>query len=151
VNVPGQRRRNITLCAAISLQGVLHHHGTLGPYNNANIIIVLDALHNAVVQDGPEQPRFVVIWDNVSFHRAALVRDWFTNHNNFTVVYLPPYSPFLSPIEELFLAWPWKVCDRQLHACLPLLQAMEESCGDVEVLVSPGFDTARKVNIFPVA
>ena len=98
VNVPGQRRANITLCPAISLQGVVHHHATLGPYNTTHIIRFLDALHNTVVQDGPEQPRFVVIWDNVSFHRAALVRDWFTNHwftnhNNFTVVYLPPYSP----------------------------------------------------------
>ena len=26
----------ITLCAAISLQGVLHHHATLGPYNTAH-------------------------------------------------------------------------------------------------------------------
>ena len=28
VNVPGQRGGNITLCAAISLQGLLHHHAT---------------------------------------------------------------------------------------------------------------------------
>lgn len=124
---------NITLCDAISLQGVLHHHGTLGPYNTAHIILLLDALHNAAVQDGPEQPRFVVIWDNVSIHRAALVRDWFTNHNNLTVVYMPPYSPFLNPIEELFSSWCWKVYDRQPHARLPLLQAMEEACGDIEM------------------
>ncbi len=65
VNVPGQRGGNITLCAAISVQGVLHHHATLGPYNTGQIIAFLDALH-AVVQDRPQQPRFVVIWDNVS-------------------------------------------------------------------------------------
>lgn len=28
-------------------------------------------------------------------------------------LYLPPYSPFLSPIEEFFSAWRWKVYDRQ--------------------------------------
>ncbi|RXN03124.1 GTP-binding SAR1b [Labeo rohita] len=67
VNVPGQRGGNITLCAAISVQGVLRHHATLGPYNTGHIIAFLDALH-AVVQDRPEQSRFVVIWDNVSFH-----------------------------------------------------------------------------------
>ena len=73
MNVPGQCGVNITLCAAISLQGVLHHQATpLGPDNTAHIITFLDALHNAVVQDGPEQPRFVVICDNVSFHRASL-------------------------------------------------------------------------------
>ncbi|XP_073704232.1 uncharacterized protein [Garra rufa] len=132
VNVPGQRGGNITLCAAISVQGVLHHHATLGPFNTEQIIAFLDALH-AVVQERPEQPRFVIIWDNVSFHRAALVRDWFNNHNNFTVLYLPPYSPFLNAIEEFFSAWRWKVYDRQPHARMTLLQAMEEACGDIEV------------------
>ncbi len=86
------------MCAVISVQGVLHHHATLGPYNTGHIIAFLDALH-AVVQDRPQQPRFVVIWDNVSFHRAALVRDWFNNHNPFTLSYLPPYRPFLNAIE----------------------------------------------------
>ncbi|XDV47331.1 hypothetical protein PO909_016999 [Leuciscus waleckii] len=132
VNVPGQRGGNITLCAAISVQRVLHHHATLGPYNTGQIIAFVDALH-AVVQDRPEQPRFVVIWDNVSFHRAPLVRDCFNNHNHFTLLYLPPYSPFLNAIEEFFSAWRWKVYDRQPHACMTLLQAMEEACGDIEV------------------
>ncbi len=73
VHVPGQRGGNITLCAAISLRGLLHHHAKLGPYNSQHILTFLDALHNIVVQNRPDQPRFVVIWDNVSFHRAALV------------------------------------------------------------------------------
>ncbi|XP_016372823.1 uncharacterized protein LOC107712180 [Sinocyclocheilus rhinocerous] len=102
LHVPGQRGGNITLCAAISLRGLLHHHAKLGPYNAQHIITFLDALHDAVGQDGPEQPRFVVVWDNVSFHRAALVQNWFTNHDHFEVLYLPPYSPFLNPIEEFF-------------------------------------------------
>ncbi len=80
------------------IQGVLHHHATLVPYNTEQIIAFLDAIH-AVVQDRPQQPRFVVIWDNVGFHRAALVRDWFNNHNHFTLLYLPLYSPFLNAIE----------------------------------------------------
>ncbi|XP_039623835.1 uncharacterized protein LOC120538391 [Polypterus senegalus] len=127
VHVPGQRGGNITLCAAISLRGLLHHHAKLGPYNSQHILTFLDALHNIVVQNRPDQPRFVVIWDNVSFHRAALVQAWFSNHNQFEVVYLPPYSPFLNPIEEFFSAWRWLVYDRQPHARMPLLQAMEQT------------------------
>ena len=46
---------------------------TLVPDNLVHMITFLDTLHNAVAQDGPEQPKFVVIWDNVSFHWAALV------------------------------------------------------------------------------
>lgn len=32
-NVPGQRGGNITMCAAITQNRVLHHNATLGPYN----------------------------------------------------------------------------------------------------------------------
>ncbi len=32
VNVPGQRGGNITLCAAITQNGVLHRHAHMGPY-----------------------------------------------------------------------------------------------------------------------
>eukprot|EP00064_Thunnus_orientalis_P011080 superscaffoldBa00001566_g11110 len=56
------------MCTAINHQGVLHHHSTLGPYNTANLIIFLDTLHNILTpaeqMDGPEQSRYVVIWDN---------------------------------------------------------------------------------------
>ncbi len=84
VEVPGQRGGNITMCAAITHHGVIHHHATLGPYNTAHLITFLDTLHNTLIPpdqvDGPEQLRYIVIWDNVSFHRAALVRNWFTAH-----------------------------------------------------------------------
>ena len=87
MQVPGQRGGNVSLCAAISLQGLLHHQAKLGPFNTEHIIQFLDALHDAAVQDRPEQPRFVV-WDNVCFHRAALVRNWFT-------------SPILAPLHTI--------------------------------------------------
>ncbi len=67
------------MCAAISNNGVLHRHATLGPYNTAHIITFLDTLHNILVHNdqrkGPQQLRFVVIWDNVYFHRTALVQN----------------------------------------------------------------------------
>ncbi len=70
VNVPGQLGRNITTCAAITQNGVLHHHATLGPYNTNHIIHFLDAAHDMLVQrlQNEDQARFVIIWDNVRFH-----------------------------------------------------------------------------------
>ncbi|XP_041118603.1 uncharacterized protein LOC121322555 [Polyodon spathula] len=137
VNVPGQRGGNITMCTAVSQQGVLHHHANLGPYNTALLITFLDTLHGILIpaeqKGGPEQPRYVVICDNVSFHRAALVRNWFIDHPQFIVLYLPPYFPFLNPIEEFFSAWRWKVYDHHPLPCMPLLQAMEDACGEVDV------------------
>ncbi|CAB1413226.1 unnamed protein product [Pleuronectes platessa] len=36
----------------------------------------------------------------------------------------------MNPIEELFSAWRWKVYERNPQDRVPLLQAMEEACGD---------------------
>lgn len=119
VEVTGQRVGNVTICAAISNHGVLHHHVTLGPYNTQHLLRFIanprDILFEQQVQDqqGQEQqgqelnenpiPTYVIVWDNVSFHRAAQVREWFNINGQFMNLYLPPYSPFLNPIEEFFL------------------------------------------------
>ncbi|KAI2645112.1 Translation initiation factor IF-2 [Labeo rohita] len=119
INVPGQRGGNITMCAAISQNGVVHHHATLGPYNTAHIITFLDTLHDMLTNvQRPEQTRYVIIWDNIT-HSSLYSTS-------------PPYSPFLNPIEEFFSAWRWKVYDRHPHQRMALLQAMEEACGDID-------------------
>ncbi len=71
--------------ATISQRGVLHRHAILGPYNTMHLLGFLDGLRERVFQldqrepAQPVQPCYVVVWDNVSFHHSALVRDWFTN------------------------------------------------------------------------
>lgn len=102
VNVPGQHGGNITLCAAITQNGVLHCHAHMGPYNTALILPFLDQLHNITAANQIDHMQYIVVWDNVSFHRSALVQNWLQQHPHFTVLYLPPYSPFLNPIEEFF-------------------------------------------------
>jgi len=132
---PGQSGGNVTLCAALSNHGVLHRHATLGPYNTQRLLAFLDGLRDALFQHAQRevQPCYVVVWDNVRFHHAVLVRNWFMNDPRFTNVFLPPYSPFLNPIEEFFSAWRWKVYDRNPYVQIDLLQAMEEACGDIAV------------------
>ncbi|XP_038568547.1 uncharacterized protein LOC119898449 isoform X1 [Micropterus salmoides] len=77
---------------------------------------------------------YVIIWDNVRFHRTNQIREWFTtNSNHFLNVCLPPYSPFLNPIEEFFSSWRWKVYDRQPYTRENLLRAMELVCVDIPV------------------
>ncbi|KAI5608461.1 hypothetical protein C0J50_6600 [Silurus asotus] len=102
------------------------------PYTTAHITAFLDTLHDMLTVQRPENTRYVIIWDNVSFHRAALVRNWLTDHPSFMALNLPPYSPFLNPIEEFFSAWRWKVYDRHPHQQVALLQAIEEACGDID-------------------
>lgn len=130
VGVPGQRGANITMCAAISRNGVEARDPLLGAYNSVRLINFLDGLYNRLVQPNAQMV-FIIVWDNVNFHHALTVRDWFTAHPEFRSLFLPPYSPFLNPIEEFFSAWRWKVYDRRPYEQATLLQAMDEACNDI--------------------
>uniref|UniRef100_A0A1A8KSP9 Tc1-like transposase DDE domain-containing protein n=1 Tax=Nothobranchius kuhntae TaxID=321403 RepID=A0A1A8KSP9_NOTKU len=95
-------------CHNLCNHGVIHHHVTLGPCNTQHLLRFLVSLRDALFEQQGEElgpiPTYVIVWDNVGFHRAAQVREWFIINGQFMNLYLPPYSPFLNPIEEfLFL------------------------------------------------
>ncbi|XP_034045995.1 uncharacterized protein LOC117527664 [Thalassophryne amazonica] len=104
ITVPGQRGANITMCAAISNDGVLSHISAVGPYNSERLIAFLDTLHDRLIPPQergllrPGMPLFVIIWDNVAFHHSRVVNEWFVGHPRMMMQFLPPYSPFLNPI-----------------------------------------------------
>ncbi|XP_039666173.1 uncharacterized protein LOC120564968 [Perca fluviatilis] len=145
VELPGQRVGNVTICAAISSYGVIHRHVTLGPYNTAHLLTFLCALQEALLrreQRGDEQaehPMYVVIWDNVNFHRGPRIPEWFDNNPRFINVCLPPYSPFLNPIEQFFSAWRWKVYDRNPYVQEHLIQSMDAACDNIGVEAIQGW------------
>ena len=60
-------------------------------------VTFLDELNQVCRADGMT---YVIVWDNVRFHHAQMVQAWFQAHPQFTTLYLPPYSPFLNPIED---------------------------------------------------
>lgn len=125
------------MCAAMSENGVLTHIPILGPYNTQHLITFLDTLYRDLIPDHErgmmqeDLPAYVVIWDNVSFHHSNTIRQWFANHHRMLMEFLPPYSPFLNPIEEFFSAWRWKVYDHQPHTQMNLLTAMDAACEDI--------------------
>ena len=51
----------------------------------------------------------VVIMDNASYHKSKELQDLFEKHNH-KLVFLPPYSPDLNPIEKL-----WGTIKQQLR------------------------------------
>ncbi len=114
VTVPGQRGANITMCAAISINGALLNKCVIGPYNTDCLLLFLEDLHERLV---PEVERgqvgdlsiYVITWDNVAFHHSRAVTAWFDAHPRMMSLLVAPYSPFLNPIEEFFSAWRWKV------------------------------------------
>ena len=54
--------------------------------------------------------RLIVVLDNFSSHHAVLVKAYAAN-NNIQLVYLPPYSPDLNPIEQI-----WRAIKREVAA-----------------------------------
>ena len=46
----------------------------------------------------------VVVMDNVPFHKHHSIKEKFEQSNHI-LLYLPPYSPFLNPIENMFEKW----------------------------------------------
>uniref|UniRef100_A0A1A8VF77 DDE superfamily endonuclease n=1 Tax=Nothobranchius furzeri TaxID=105023 RepID=A0A1A8VF77_NOTFU len=80
---------------------------------------------------GDNRTMYVVVWDNVSFHHSAVVRQWFAAHGRMLMEFLPPYTPFLNPTEEFFSSWRWKVYDRHPHTQMALLAAMDAACDDI--------------------
>ncbi|KAL0152528.1 hypothetical protein M9458_052251 [Cirrhinus mrigala] len=128
--VPGQRGGNITLCAAMGSEGLVHWHAVLGSYNTQRLLTFLEELRDILLDrqqhhPGPAHHIYVIIWDNVRFHRTNQIREWFTtNSNQFLNVCLPPYSLFLNPIEEFFSSWRWKVYDRQPYTVCTTVHAV---------------------------
>nr|XP_015821056.1 uncharacterized protein LOC107389438 [Nothobranchius furzeri] len=145
VNVPGQRGANITMCAAISTDGLLLHRPVIGPYNTGRLLVFLHDLYGRVELgeerdvDRRNQPTYIIVWDNVAFHHSHAVTEWFVAHPRMESLFLPPYSPFLNPIEEFFASWRWKVFDHHPHDQMSLLDAMYAGCLDISAVDCQGW------------
>ncbi|XP_061561321.1 uncharacterized protein LOC133417554 isoform X1 [Phycodurus eques] len=154
VTAPEQRGANITMCAAISNDGVLCHTAIIGPLNTERLIVFLDSLLRRLIPPGEGEPSgsgvpsYVVVWDNVDFHRSDLVNEWFADRPRMTMQFLPAYSPFLSPIEEFFSTWRWQVLDCHSHRGMSLLDAMNASCQAINAETCQGW-IRRARRFFP--
>lgn len=61
-----------------------------------------------VIRHARRGRRIVLVLDNARYHHAILLRDWLRRHKDILVLlFLPPYSPDLNPIERV-----WKLTRR---------------------------------------
>ncbi|KAG0437659.1 hypothetical protein DMUE_3560, partial [Dictyocoela muelleri] len=86
--------------------GVIHYGQKTSPYNiqhfrafNSNLLMVL-------TEKEIENPIFVM--DNVPFHKSNEIKN-ILDDSTVRLLFLPPYSFFLNPIENLFTQWKDKV------------------------------------------
>jgi len=65
-----------------------------------------------------------MVVDNAKIHRSPLIQDFLSKNERILLIYLPPYSPDLNPIERL---WKWlkeTVIANQFH---PTRSSIEEA------------------------
>jgi transposase len=99
---PVIRSRNITVMAAMTRSNLLCYRVLENNGNAENFRVFLHDVQASSNAAGIVLP--IIVLDNVSFHRTGIV------HEEFFVLgmeslFLPPYSPFFNPIENMFSKW----------------------------------------------
>jgi transposase len=123
--VPSARGRNISVVAAMSETGLLHHQVHLGAYNSDLFSIWIQQLGQILA--AADLSCCWIILDNVRFHHSAIVSAVATQLGH-RLLFLPPYSPMLNPIELLFSKWKSQIKTNQMiYTQENLLAAIEEA------------------------
>lgn len=94
--MPRNRGKNMTLIASLSLQGLGEALILDGSANGEVFEIYVEQILAPSLQPGQ-----MVIMDNVSIHKGKKVRQ-LIEARGCQLLFLPAYSPDLSPIEEAF-------------------------------------------------
>ena len=100
--VPCIRSRNISICCAMNRNGIIYFKVNNRAFNGENFIDYINELKPKLQEAGILNAKLIM--DNVRFHRMANVQTVIAEHG-LTAMYLPPYSPFLNPIENMFSKW----------------------------------------------
>ena len=93
---PGGHWKIMTILGAMSLNGMVATMTIEEPTDTDIFLAYIEHLLCPVLKPGD-----VVVMDNLSAHKAPAVREWIENAGA-ELLYLPPYSPDLNPIEK---AW----------------------------------------------
>lgn len=97
---PATRNPRYTLTATITVRGVLHYTITPGSMNGLGLFYYL--LFGLLPLCNPfPGPNSILIMDNCRFHHSWFI-EAVCNFFGVIVLFLPPYSPHLNPIEVMF-------------------------------------------------
>ena len=96
------RSKNISVSAVMSKSSLFYFEILDKPYNRDDyaefIEKLLDQFDQLSISDA------VLVRDNVPFHRNSSIKALIETRGHH-LIYLPAYSPFLNPIEEVFSKW----------------------------------------------
>ncbi|OMJ21585.1 hypothetical protein AYI70_g3398 [Smittium culicis] len=93
------RSRNISTCFTANKNGFKFFKPRIVAYKSDSFCDYIKDLLNYLELKGIT--RGILVMDNAAFNKTETIKE-FIETTNFKFLYLPPYSPFLNPIENLF-------------------------------------------------
>ena len=136
-SVPRNWGANVTLLASMSLRGMVRGMGPCLAVEGSTTTAVFEAYLEQVLTPslGPGQ---VVVMDNLSSHKGSRVRE-LLEERGCELIYLPPYSPDLNPIEEAFAKLKALVRRAGARTCEALMEAMGRALDALTASDARGF------------
>ncbi|HLM78569.1 MAG TPA: IS630 family transposase [Rubrobacteraceae bacterium] len=131
--VPRNRGRNITLLASITYEGMGPCVAVMGSTTREVFKAYIEQVLSRALKPGQ-----VVVMDNLSVHKGSKIRE-LIEAQGCQVLFLPPYSPDLNPIEEAFAKVKALLRRAGARTRETLMEAMGRALEAVTVLDARGF------------
>lgn len=132
-SVPRNRGPNTTLLASMTVEGM----GACLAVEGATTAIVFETYIEKVLVPSLQRGQ-VVVMDNLSAHKGKRVRE-LVESAGCELLYLPPYSPDFSPIEEAFSKIKGLLRKAEARSREALVEAMGRALDAVSVRDARGF------------
>ncbi|KII61720.1 hypothetical protein RF11_06676 [Thelohanellus kitauei] len=110
LTVPALRMKNYSVGCTMACDGILNFKISQRPYNAEIFQEYLSEVFQSLSQRGISGAYMVM--DNVPFHKTEIIRSFVVAFGH-SPIFLPQYSPFLNPIENLFSTWKLTVRHRE--------------------------------------
>lgn len=122
------RSKNQSVLAAVSKNRVINYRTRNGSFNRESFTSFLDNLITILINDG--YSKTMIIMDNCSIHKEEEVKN-IIESRNFHLLYTPPYSPQLNPIEEVFSKWKNIIKRKNPNTCEELLASISNGMDEI--------------------
>jgi transposase len=96
------RSRNISGCCLMNKAVIFHYKSQTRAYNTDFFSIFIDDVLAKFESENINSA--LIMLDNVPFHRSAIISQKIIDAGH-GIMFLPTYSPFLNPIENVFSQW----------------------------------------------
>ena len=134
--VPGLRSKNISVCCAMTRNGITFFKSQLAAFKTSTFANFIDDIFIKINE--MNITKAAVVMDNVPFHKHQTIKDKFKESSHI-LLFLPPYSPFLNPIENMFAKWKLLIKQSKPTSEQELLALIESCSGEISAENCSGF------------